>query len=87
MSFLIGLGCGCFTAKSYQTLHARYKICLLLPGPPFVFFSITVCLVVVVLKLVDQTAVVRQIIFRTRCKAPDLVNYNSVRVITALQDS
>lgn len=36
---------------------------------------------------VDQTAVVLQIIFRTRCKAPDLINYNSVRVITALQDS
>lgn len=53
----------------------------------FSIFSFCLCPFLVVVWRVDQTAAVRQIIFRTCCKASDLINYNSVRVITALQDS
>lgn len=67
--------CNLFLSLSLsQDLFSIFSFCLSVSA-----------LLVAVQQCVDQTAVVWQIIFSTRCKAPDLINYNSVRVITAGQ--
>lgn len=87
VSFLIGRGCGRITPELEDIVGTLCN--LFLPLRTSFLFLLSRCVRprLVVGWRVDQTAVVLQIIFRTRCKAPDLINYNSVRVITALRDS
>lgn len=67
--------CQCImeSVSSSQDLFSICSFCLTLTFGP----------VAVIAWRVAQTAVVWEIISRTRCKAPDLINYTSVGVITA----